>query len=145
MTMNDTPPGEQTVAGGAAPTPMYDTTDSAEAYLQQMREERGYLLDFHRVMAENDFAFLKGYNSLLEAAYTAPRLLDSKVKEFLFVALLCAVRSTPDHIRTHMQVAKEKGASREEMLEVLELMLPPCGVPTFMLGLDVWRQVFDVE
>lgn len=115
-----------------------------QAYLQKMQEERGYILDFHKVMAEEDFEFLKGYNALLSAAYTKPRLIDPKTKELVFCAVLMAVRSQPDHIKTHMEMAKQFGATKQEVLEVLEMTLPPTGVPAFMHAYAVWRQVFGV-
>ncbi len=118
--------------------------EERRAYLQQMEEERGYILDFHRVLAEEDLDFLKGYNALLEAAYTNARTLDAKTKELIFVAVLMAVRSQPDHIKTHMEVAKKLGATKREMLEVLEMTLPPTGAPAFMHAFAVWREVYGV-
>jgi 4-carboxymuconolactone decarboxylase len=109
-----------------------------------MEEERGYILDFHKVMAEEDFDFLQGYNALLEAAYTKPRLLDPKTKELIFTAVLMAVRSQPDHLKTHMEMAKRYGATKQEVLEVLEMTLPPTGVPAFMHAYAIWREVFGV-
>jgi len=57
---------------------------------------------------------------------------------------LVAVRSPSDHIKTHMHVAKRLGATKKEILEVLEMCLPPAGLPAFMQGFAVWREVFDV-
>jgi len=116
----------------------------SQVYLQKMQEERGYILDFHKVLAEQDFEFLKGYNALLEAAYLKPRLLDAKTKELIFIAVLMAIRSQPDHLKTHMEMAKQFGATQQEVLEVLEMTLPPTGVPTFMHAYPIWRQVFGV-
>ena len=115
-------------------------------YLQKMQEERGYLLDFHRVLVEEDFGFLKSYNSLLQSAYLNPSTVnDSKTKELILIGVLVAVRSLPEHIRTHMQVAKQLGATRKEVLEVVEMCLPPAGIPAFMEGFALWREVFEVK
>ncbi len=119
--------------------------EERRAYLQRMEEERGYILDFHRILAEEDFEFLKSYNSLLQAAYLNPDTsAESKTKELILIAILIAVRSLPDHIRTHMHVAKRLGATKKEVLEVLEMCLLPAGLPAFMQGFAVWREVFEV-
>lgn len=119
--------------------------EERQAYLQKMQEERGYILDFHRVLAEEDFNFLRSYNSLLQAAYLNPATTsDTKTKELILIAILIAVRSTPDHIRTHIKLAKDLGATKKEVLEVLEMCLPPAGIPAFMQGFAVWREVFEV-
>lgn len=115
-----------------------------ENYLQQMQAERGYILDFHKVLVREDFAFLKSYNSLLQSAYLNPNTqADSKTKELMLIGILVAVRSLPDHIKTHMELAKRLGASKKEVLEVIEMCLPPAGLPAFMQGFNLWREVFE--
>lgn len=121
------------------------TETPAQAYLAKMQAERGYILGWHKILAERDFDFLQGYNGLLEAAYTNPRLLDAKTKEMIITAVLIAVRSLPDHIKTHLELCKKLGVTEQEMLEVLELVLPPAGVPAFMHSFDLWKQVYNVE
>ena len=120
--------------------------DERQTYLQRMQEERGYLLDFHRILAEEDFEFLKSYNALLQSAYLNPNTVnDHKTKELILIGILVAIRSLPDHIKTHMNVAKKLGATRKEVLEVLEMCLPPAGIPAFMEGFALWQEVFGVE
>jgi len=119
--------------------------EERQAYLQKMEKERGYILDFHKILAAEDFEFLKRFNSLLQTAYLNPDTsADSKTKELILIAILVAVRSPSDHIKTHMQVAKRLGATKKEILEVLEMCLPPAGLPVFMQGFDVWREVFEI-
>ncbi len=120
-------------------------TEESRAYLEQMEAERGYILDFHKVLATEDFGFLKSFNSILQSAYLSPQTsLDQKTKELILTGILLAVRSTADHIKTHMQVAKRLGATKKEMLEVLEMCLLPAGLPAFMEGFDLWREVYEV-
>ena len=37
------------------------------------------------------------------------------------------------------------GATKKEILKLLEMCLPPAGLPAFMQGFDVWRKVFEVR
>ena len=130
------------------PLPEPDQTNAppseAAAYLAKMEAERGYILDWHKALAAYDLDFLKGYNALLEAAYTKPRSLDAKTKEMVITAVLMAVRSQPGHIKTHLEMCKKFGATAQEMLEVMEVVLPPAGVPAFMHAFDLWRQVYNL-
>ncbi len=115
------------------------------AYLEQMEAERGYILDLHKVLAEEDFGFLKSFNSLLQSAYLNPNTTsDKKTKELILIGILVAVRSLPDHIRTHIALAKRLGATKKEVLEVIEMCLPPAGLPAFMEGFAIWREVYEV-
>jgi 4-carboxymuconolactone decarboxylase len=86
--------------------------EARQTYLQKMEAERGYILDFHKILAEEDFEFLKSYNALLKTAYLKPdSSTQSKTKELILIAILVAVRSPTDYIKTHMQVAKHLGAT----------------------------------
>ncbi len=118
--------------------------EERQAYLQKMQEDRGYLLDFHRILAQEDLPFLKNYDGLLQAAYLDPaKLADKKTRELILIAILVSVRSTREHIRTHIALVKEMGATRKEVLEVIEMCLPPAGLPAFMQGFDIWREVYE--
>ena len=50
-----------------------------------------------------------------------------------------------EHIKAHIEVAKRQGATKEEVLELLELLVLPCGVPKFMLGYEAWAESFSVR
>ena len=114
-------------------------------YLQEMARTRGYVLDYHKVLVAEDLPFLRSLNGLLAAAYTDQRRLDRKTKELAFIAALVAQGAGKDHIKSHIEVAKRQGATKEEILELLEMLLAPCGVPKFMLGYEAWTESFPVR
>lgn len=119
--------------------------DEAQAYVDDMVRRRGYVLDYHRVMAAQDFDVLKAADGLVTAAYLKPRSLDRKTKELLFVLSLTVLRAEAHHIAGHIRVAMEHGASAEEVLEAIEIALPEAGVVAFQHGFDVWREVIGAE
>ena len=119
--------------------------ETAKAYLQEMKDKRGYLLDYHKVLAVEDLPFMKGVNELLAAAYTNERHLSKKVKELLFSVLMTAVGAPKEVIKLHIELAAKAGASKEEILEALELASLPCGLPKFFPALDAWAEAFDIE
>lgn len=117
--------------------------DEAQAYLDEMVRKRGYVLDFHKTLAAEDLEFLRAYNHLIESVYLDDRVLDEKTKELLYVAVLTATGGFPHHIRSHMEQAVREGATKEEVLATLKVLLPPAGLTRFMLGFQVWQEIFQ--
>ncbi|MFF2654941.1 carboxymuconolactone decarboxylase family protein [Streptomyces sp. NPDC058045] len=119
------------------------STDSAAAqeYIDEMARKRGYVLDYHKVMAKQDFEVLQATNNLVQAAYLAPRTLDRRTKELLFILSLTVLRAGKGHIQSHIRVALDLGVTPEEILEAIEIALPEAGVVTFQAGFDAWREV----
>ncbi len=108
--------------------------------LEEIRNKRGFILDFHKILIEEDLEFLKRYEELISTAYARQRCLTKKVKELVFVAALTALQADKSHIGAHMKVAMDNGATRQEILEVLECIFPPCGVLRFMNGLNAFKE-----
>ncbi len=119
--------------------------DEEKQYLQEMARTRGYVLDYHKVLVAEDLPFIRSLNELLAVAYTDQRRLDRKTKELIFIAALTALGAGKDHIKAHIEVAKRHGATKEEILELLEMLALPCGVPKFMLGYEAWTESFTVR
>ncbi len=115
--------------------------DERQAFVDKMYRERGYILDFHKVMAAEDFDFLKAYNEMIEAGYTRQRALDAKTKELVYTVVLVGTKASVDHIKAHIKLALDYGASKQEVLQALEICLPAAGVPAFMIGFEAWKQV----
>jgi 4-carboxymuconolactone decarboxylase len=119
--------------------------DDEKAYLEEMMKSRGYVLDYHKVLVAEDLPFLRSLNGLLATAYTDQRRLDRKTKELVFIGVLTAMGAAREHIKAHIEVAKRHGATKEEVLELLEMLVLPCGVPKFMLGYEAWADSFPVR
>ena len=116
-----------------------------QEFIDRMYRQRGYLLDFHKVMAAEDFAALVAYDSFIESVYTRPRTLDAKTKEILYSAVLTAARASVDQIKLHIRLALEYGATKQEVLEALEMCIPAASVPAFMVGFEAWKQVVSPD
>lgn len=124
---------------------MAQPPERAQEYVDEMVARRGYVLDYHRYMAANDFPVLEAANGLVEAAYLKPRALDRKTKELLFILSLTVMRAERHHIASHIRVALEVGATPQEILEAIEIALPEAGVVAFQHGFDVWCEVTGAE
>lgn len=114
-----------------------------DEYLAEMARNRGYVLDYHRGLAEADFPVLRELNDLIEGVYLSERSLDRKTKELLFVVSLVVMRSSEHHIQSHIRTALGSGATPREVLEAIEIALPEAGVVAFQAGFEAWREVVE--
>lgn len=114
---------------------------AAQDYIDDMARARGYVLDYHKVMAAHDFEVLQAANELVTAAYLKPRLLDRTVKELIFITSLTVLKAPKGQIESHIRVALDLGLSAQEILEAIEIALPEAGVVAFQIGFDAWKSV----
>lgn len=118
---------------------------AAQQYIDEMAATRGYVLDYHKVMAQHDFPVLQAANGLVGAAYLNQRTLDRKTKELIFIVSLTVMRASKGHIQSHIRVALELGVSSTEILEAIEISLPEAGIVAFQAGLEAWREVVGAD
>ena len=114
------------------------TTEEKRGYLREIRQDRGYILEMHRIMVEADLDWVKAYDLLARATYTNQRTLDRKTKELLQIVVETALRADMEQIRAHVRVALENGATPQEILEALEAVVLPMGFLAFRRGLQAW-------
>jgi 4-carboxymuconolactone decarboxylase len=117
------------------------TQEEKQAYIDAMARERGYVLDYHKVMVQHDLEFMEAANTIVDAAYLKPRLLDRKTKELIFIVSLTVMRASKGHIQSHIRVALDLGCTPEEILEAIEISFPEAGAVAFQTGFDAWREV----
>jgi 4-carboxymuconolactone decarboxylase len=120
-------------------------TSEAQEYVNQMARARGYVLPYHKLMANADLEVLKAANGLVSAAYTKQRKLDKATKELIFITSLTVLKASHGHIAGHIRVALDLGVSAEEILEAIEIALPEAGVVAFQHGFEVWADVVGAE
>lgn len=112
------------------------------AMLEQIERKRGYVLDLHRTLAARDPDFLEVYERFLEGTFLRERSLDRRVKELVYVGVLMALGTPRSHLVAHMRAAVDNGATEREVLEVVEQVLAPAGVPRFIEALHAFEEAF---
>lgn len=120
-------------------------SEQAQEYVDDMARSRGYVLDYHKVMAKHDFPVLQAANGLVSAAYLEQRSLDRRTKELLFILSLTVMRASKGHIQSHIRVALDLGVTPQEILEAIEIALPEAGIVAFQTGFDAWCEVLEAE
>lgn len=118
---------------------------AAQTYIDDMATKRGYVLNYHKVMAAADFPVLQAANHVVNAAYLDQRSLDRKTKELLFILSLTVMRAPMPQLRSHIQVALDLGLSPQEILEAIEIALPEAGIVAFQWGVEAWQEIVGVE
>lgn len=120
-------------------------SDNPQDYIDDMARSRGYVLEYHKVMAKQDFPVLQAANNLVGAAYLNQRTLDRTVKELIFIVSLTVMRASKGHIQSHIRVALDLGLTPQEILEAIEISLPEAGIVAFQAGFEAWREVVGAE
>lgn len=120
-------------------------SEQAQQYVDDMARSRGYVLDYHKVMAKHDFPVLQAANGLVSAAYLEQRSLDRRTKELLFILSLTVMRASKGHIQSHVRVALDLGVTPQEILEAIEIALPEAGIVAFQTGFDAWCEVVGAD
>jgi 4-carboxymuconolactone decarboxylase len=115
----------------------------AQEYIDKMARARGFVLDFHKVMAKHDYDVLRATDNLTRAAILHERLLDMRTKELLFIVSLVLTRGDRNDLATHIRSGLAIGLTPQEMLEAMEIVIPLAGVVLFKEGFEVWREVTE--
>jgi 4-carboxymuconolactone decarboxylase len=120
-------------------------SEPAQSYVDAMAQSRGSVPTYHKVMAHADFEVLSAMNTLAHVTYEAPRSLDPRTKQLLWILALTALRAGPEFLTAHIQRALDLGISSHEVLEALELSLPVAGIVAFLSGFEAWREVTHAD
>ncbi|MGA7148849.1 MAG: carboxymuconolactone decarboxylase family protein [Microbacterium sp.] len=117
----------------------------AQSYIDDMATKRGYVLDYHKIMAAADFPVLRAANQVVSAAYLDQRSLDRKTKELLFILSLTVMRAPMPQLKSHIQVGLDIGLTPTEILEAIEIALPEAGIVAFQWGVEAWQDVVGID
>jgi 4-carboxymuconolactone decarboxylase len=116
-----------------------------QQYIDDMVARRGYVLDYHKYLANADYEALQAANHLVATVYLGQRTLDRRTKELLFVLSLTVMRAEKHHIKSHIEVALSLGVTPTEILEAIEIALPEAGVVAFQVGFEAWCEAVGAE
>ena len=115
------------------------------ALFERSLKTRGFRFGLHRAWAEADWEFHKKHEEWVEFVYLKERSLDRRVKELAICAIIGTLKSSPDHIVSHINAAVKAGATKEEVIEIFELCGHWGGTLAQANGLEAWRRVFAPE
>jgi alkylhydroperoxidase/carboxymuconolactone decarboxylase family protein YurZ len=122
---------------------MKEETKSAKAerLIADAIKQRGYIHPEWELVCKIDPDFLENYDRLYGSSIGKGGALPVKVKEFVALGIL-AFKGVPTEVLVaHMKRAMDHGATKEELIEVLEATTVPGGAPTLFNGLKALLDV----
>lgn len=119
-------------------------TSEAKVLLAEMLEQRGYELQYHRIMAAFDPELLKDLNTTYARCNFASKYLDPKARELAFIATLSTAHEWVG-LPVHFKRALEVGASEEEIMETICQNVVCIGLPTVLYTLEKWVDFLKKE
>jgi AhpD family alkylhydroperoxidase len=114
----------------------------AEALIERMKKDRGYIYPEWEFAARSDPDFVEAYNNLYRAALNDGQALSAKTRELIAIGIL-AYRGEVNAVTAHVLRAMRLGASKQEILEAVETSIIPGGAPTFFNGLSGILKAID--
>lgn len=107
-----------------------------QAVKEKFKEGRGYWSDFWEAVLKMDHEYLDKYTDLSSHPWNEG-VLEPKLKEFIYIAADVSTTHlyTPG-LQSHVQNAMNYGATRDELLEVVELVSEQ-GYDTMVEGLPI--------
>lgn len=109
-------------------------------YLNEQVATRGYAQEYQKICVEHDFDMIVKANDLTQHLLMKERVLDRKTKELIFIAGLTMTRAPEWQIKQHIEVAMALGATKEAILEAIELTILGGGFVVFSHGLKAWKE-----
>jgi alkylhydroperoxidase/carboxymuconolactone decarboxylase family protein YurZ len=97
----------------------------------------------HKVMAKYDLDVEMAYSGMTAKIQQGP--LDAKTLQLLYVLGYTIRGFRQENIAWHVRAALRAGATAEEVLHALELVLSIDGVVPFMRGVEAWVEATGAE
>lgn len=115
--------------------------DEAKRVLEKIRTDRGEVRPWREILAPLDPAYLELSHDIFMHVMEKRKAISKKNKELMVMAIDAAVHYVPG-VKVHMTSAKRLGATKEEVLEALEVASLVTGVHALSLTLPVLQEVY---
>jgi len=106
--------------------------------LADVEAKRGYLLPYHRMLANDDPELLEAYDRLYERLTLLPRVLTAKERETVWLGLLAAIEEKHGHI--HAKRAVSAGLTQDDIADAVALAGVAEAHRTGTFAADNWPQ-----
>jgi alkylhydroperoxidase/carboxymuconolactone decarboxylase family protein YurZ len=104
--------------------------------IQEVGRKRGYLLPYHRMLAEHDPALLAAYDAFYEQLTLTEKVLPPREKEIVWIALLAAAREGVGSL--HLKRGVAAGLTLEEIGAAVALSAASESFAAFAFAAEHW-------
>lgn len=127
-------------SSGESESAMPPISDEARAIKDDFVQRRGYWTDLREMLACLVPEYFKSYMALSSLPWRAGAL-EPKVRELLFIAIDCSLTHMYEEgLRLHIRNALKFGASRSEILEVMQIAAS-IGAGAYAIGMQEFVRV----
>ncbi len=116
--------------------------DKKKATRKSTKKARGFKFGLHDIMAYADPVYAKKREDWVRFIYLDDRNLDARTKELVIIGILASLKSPPPHIKLHIDQAIKAGATKEEIIVVIQFAGHWGGTVTQHNALEAWRLKF---
>lgn len=109
--------------------------------LEGIREERGYTLSFHEILARLDPEYLVAYRDFYRAITLGERVLSPQQRETVWICLLVSVREEVGTI--HVERARAAGVGEEEVAAFIGLAAVADAWDSFAFAAEHWSWLVE--
>jgi AhpD family alkylhydroperoxidase len=113
--------------------------EKSDKLVANLEENMGFVLDFEKTLAELDPEFLAAFAEMKRVLLDRDRALSRKTKALIHVAL-SAARRAPG-LKTHTARAMRLGATRDEIIEAIEVSFFTFGGPAARYGTETLMEL----
>jgi len=122
------------------------TSSNLETRKQELWERvlkhRGFGFGADKVLAEADWEFAQKLEEWIAFVYLSDRYINRREKELIIIGIVSVLRSPPEVIHAHISAAVAAGATKEEIITIVEFVGQWAGIVARDNSLEAWRRAF---
>jgi 4-carboxymuconolactone decarboxylase len=108
-------------------------------------ETEEWTMEYQKILGAHDPTILEAIERVPHEVYHRGRTLDAKTKELITIVAMTTLKAPDLALQNHVRKALELGATEQEILQAIELIIPVVGMPTFEHGLMAWAEVIGAK
>ena len=113
-----------------------------ERVLEETTRLRGFRHGLHDFLAEIDLESAKRVNEQVAHDRAKPSPVDWKTRRLLIIGALIDQKAEAHQLQANMRAAVDSGATKEELLEVINILEPWVGNVARNMALEAWHLTF---
>lgn len=107
---------------------------------KSISEKRGFSLNYHKLLADNDPEMLKKWDDLYTAGAYQKRFLSGRELELIGITINTVLKWNTG-LQVHLKRAVDLGVSEQEIMQTFSRIAMTAGIPCMIFGGDVYAEM----
>jgi len=108
--------------------------------MKGISRKRGFSLNYHKLLAENDPEMLKKWDNLYTAGAFQKRFLSNRELELIGITINTVLKWRTG-LQIHLKRAIDLGVKEKEIMQVFSRVAMTTGIPCMIFGADVYAEM----